>query len=65
MNGLLTPNEVKEKLNVCYKTVIKYIRTGKLNASNIGTLERPRYRIKQEDLDDFLKGASGELREAQ
>lgn len=68
MNGLLTITEVKGMLQVSRKTVEKYIHIGldcgdgkklKLRVIDIGVGKQTRYRIRQEDLDDFLKGAGG------
>ena len=59
MNGLLTTTEAMDILNISYKTLLKHIHTGQLKVSNIGTKSLPRYRIRQADLDEFLKGAGG------
>lgn len=44
--------EVAMMLKVVYLTVYRWIQTGKLTAYKAGK----QYRIKQEDLDLFLKG---------
>ena len=55
MNGLLTTAEVRTILKVSNKTLLKYIHTGQLKSSNIGTGSRPRYRIRRDDLGTFLE----------
>ena len=47
---LLTIREVAEILRVSERSVNRYIESGKLKASKIG-----QWRIKQRDLDEFLK----------
>jgi len=47
---LLTIREVAEILRVSERSVNRYIEFGKLKASKIG-----QWRIKQSDLDEFLK----------
>ena len=56
MNGLLTIKEVCEILIIDRKTLRKHIYAGRLKTLNVGSESTPRYRIRQEDLDDFLKG---------
>ena len=50
---LLTAEEVATILRVSYRTVVRYIESGRLRASKIGV-----WRIKQSDLDDFLNKTS-------
>lgn len=50
MGELLTPKQVAEKLKVSRKTVVKWIRSGKLPGRKIGTL----WRIDADDLEAFL-----------
>ena len=50
---LLTVEEVADILRVSYRTVVRYIESGRLPASKIGV-----WRIKQSDLDDFLNKTS-------
>jgi excisionase family DNA binding protein len=53
---VLTPPQVAKQLGVDPATVIGWIRSKQLRASNVGKGEqRPRYRIQQSDLDAFLK----------
>ena len=47
-----TPEQVAEKLQLSVRTIWKYIREGKLPASNMG---KRRYRISDEQLDRFTK----------
>ncbi len=46
-----TAQEVALKLKVVYMTVYRWIRSGKLKAYKAGK----QYRIKQADLDSFLR----------
>lgn len=50
---LLTIREVAEFLRVSERSVTRYIEAGRLRASKVGW-----WRIKQSDLDDFLKKTS-------
>lgn len=47
-----TIEEVAKMLKVAYLTVYRWIQSGKLNSNKAGK----QYRIKKEDLDNFLKG---------
>ncbi|BBO34201.1 helix-turn-helix domain-containing protein [Lacipirellula parvula] len=51
---LLSPPEVAELTGSAPETVIEWIKTGFLKASNLATGQRPRYMVKPADLDDFL-----------
>lgn len=59
MNGLLTITEVADILRLNRKTVWRYVKGGKLKAQKIGTALNSHYRIRKEDLDEFLKGTGG------
>ena len=50
IDKLLTIREVAEILRVSERSVNRYIEAGKLKASKIG-----QWRIKQSDLDEFLR----------
>lgn len=50
----LTPPQVAKQLGVAPETVISWIRTGFLVASNLATGTRPRYVVKPSDLEDFM-----------
>ncbi len=50
MDKLLTIKEVAKILRVSERSVNRYIESGRLRASRIG-----QWRIKQSDLDEFLK----------
>lgn len=52
----LNPPQVAKLLGVDAATVIAWIRSRQLKASNVGKGgQRPRFRIQQSDLDAFLK----------
>lgn len=52
----LTPPAVAKRLGVSPETVIGWIKSGQLKASNIGKgSQKPRYRITPDDLATFLK----------
>jgi transposase len=53
----LTPPAIARLLGVTPETVIAWIRAGELNGINIATslAGRPRYKIAQESLDQFLQ----------
>jgi len=50
--NLLTPQEVAERLRLTRRTIMKYIREGKIKAIR---LNRRIYRISEKDLNLFLK----------
>ena len=50
---LLTIREVADYLRVSERSVLRYIEAGRLKASKVGW-----WRVKQSDLDDFLKRTS-------
>lgn len=52
-DNLLTIKEVADYLRVSERSVLRYIEAGKLDASKVGW-----WRIKQSDLDAFLRRTS-------
>ena len=54
---LLTAEEVAAILRVSYRTVVRYIESGRLKASKLGV-----WRIKRSDLDRFLEETSNQKR---
>lgn len=54
-DSVLNVAEVAERLKVRPKTVRKFIRSGALKASNIGSKKRPRYVIREAFLYAFLE----------
>ena len=50
MEKLLTLTETAEYLRVSERSVLRYIKAGRLRASRIG-----QWRIKESDLEKFLK----------
>ncbi len=60
-NDLLTVTEVARRLKINRDKVLGWINYGRLKAKNTakGALGRPRWRIKLDDLEDFLAGRSG------
>ena len=53
MDKLLTLKETAKILRVSERTVMRYLKAGKLKASKIG-----KWRIKESDLERFLKETS-------
>ena len=51
----LTPPEIAKLLRVSLEKVVGWIRKAELKAINISEGYRPRYRIRREDLDLFLR----------
>jgi excisionase family DNA binding protein len=51
---ILTVEQVANEVQVSEKTVYNWIRAGRLKATNIGTKRKANYRIRREDLNDFL-----------
>jgi len=57
---MLTPPEIARRLRVKPEKVVGWIRQGELRAINVARRgsRRPRFRIQQTDLEDFLLGRS-------
>ena len=55
MDKLLTLKETAKILRVSERTIMRYLKSGKLKASKVG-----RWRIKENDLEKFLKESSNE-----
>jgi excisionase family DNA binding protein len=51
----LKPTEIAKLLRVSQDKVLGWIRRAQLRAVNVSDSVRPRYRVSQESLDDFLK----------
>lgn len=51
----LTVKQVAQELEVSPGWVRNKIHAGEIRASNVGTAERPQYRIRKAVLDAFLK----------
>jgi len=52
---LLTVADAAERLGIAVAVVLAHIRAGRLRASNVGLGSvRPRWRIRGEDLEEFL-----------
>jgi excisionase family DNA binding protein len=62
-NDLLTVTEVAGRLKVNRDKILGWINYGRLKAKNTakGALGRPRWRIKPDDLEDFLAGRAGRV----
>ena len=60
---VLTPPQVGKLLGVDSATVRSWIRSGQLKASNVGKGgQRPRFRVRQSDVDAFLKSRQPQVR---
>lgn len=57
MNGsnLMTVDEVARELRVSLRKVYRFIQSGELIATNIGTEERKIFRIARDDFEAFLQ----------
>lgn len=51
---IYTPADLAEHLQVSVDTIKRRIVSGQLAASNIGTATRPKYRVTQSQLDEYL-----------
>ena len=56
----LSIREAAQYLNVEYKTLYRLVVAGKIPASRVGGV----YRIKRQDIDDYLEGQKGTARPA-
>ncbi len=59
MEKLFTLKETAKILRVSERTIMRYLKSGKLKASKVG-----KWRIKQSDLDKFLKENSNTKRKS-
>lgn len=60
MTEILTVEQVAQEVQVNAKTVYQWIKDKRLKATNIGTKGKANWRIKRQDLNDFLeKGSTG------
>ena len=57
MDKLLTLKETAKILRVSTRTIMRYLKAGKLKGSKAG-----QWRIKESDLEKFLKESSNETR---
>ncbi len=56
MSEILLVKEVMDMLYVSKPTIYKMIREGKIRAINLGTVNRPQYRIRRNELfEDIAK----------
>lgn len=53
--GLLTVKDVADQLQLSEKTIHKYLADARLRGSNIGTSEKPLWRITQQAIQVFLE----------
>lgn len=60
----LRPKDVCELLGVGIETVLSWIKSGDLEASNIGQGSRPRWLIQSAAVDAFLKSRSNKIETA-
>ena len=52
--GLLTTNELADRLNVSVQTVLNRVAEGRIPAKNVGTGEAPRWRFDWEEVSKAL-----------
>ncbi|WP_460675466.1 helix-turn-helix domain-containing protein [Hymenobacter coalescens] len=50
---LYTVKDVSDRLKLCEKTILARIDDGRLSASNLGTYDKPQYRISKADLTAY------------
>lgn len=55
MEEIYTPEQVAKKLSVTKTTVLRWLRSGELKGVRLG---HKTWRIREEQLDAFLKGRS-------
>jgi hypothetical protein len=53
--SVLTPPQVAKQIGCAPETVVGWIRSGALKASNLAKGERPRYIVDPDDLANFLR----------
>jgi excisionase family DNA binding protein len=52
----LTPPMIAKELQIRQSKPIGWIKSGRLPAVNLSEGQRPRYRVRRADLDEFLLG---------
>lgn len=55
-HAYLTPPEIARLLRVSESKILLWIRAGRLSAVNVSEGQRPKFRVRREDLDQFLAG---------
>lgn len=58
MTDILTVDQVAQELQVNPKTVYQWIKEKRLKATNIGTRTKANWRIRRQDLNEFLEQGS-------
>ena len=58
MSEFYTPPEVARLLRCRESKIATWIKSGRLPAVNLSEGQRPRYRVRRADLDQFLAGAA-------
>ena len=58
MSEWLTPAEIAKELRIRESKPVGWIKSGRLPAVNLSEGQRPRYRVRRADLDQFLAGAA-------
>ena len=54
-SGVLTPPAIAKQLGCRASSVVAWIKSGQLKASNLSKSNRPRYRVQAEALAEFLE----------
>lgn len=58
MTEILTVEQVAQELQVNAKTVYLWIKEKRLKATNIGTRTKANWRIRRQDLNEFMEKGS-------
>jgi excisionase family DNA binding protein len=58
MTEILTVEQVAQELQVNAKTVYQWIKEKRLKATNIGTRTKANWRIRRQDLNEFMEKGS-------
>ena len=61
----MTPDRIARRLRVSRRTVYRWIESGELIAANIGSPEKPKYRVFNSSLEDFIRLRYSDSRKAQ
>lgn len=54
----VTPRVLAQQIGAAHETILQFIHSGELEATNLGRASRPRWRISQESVESFLKARS-------
>lgn len=55
MPGTISPKEAGELIGLGYISVMRLIKSGEIRAVNLSTKTQPRYRVRVEEVEAFVR----------